>query len=128
MTSTANTHRVFVTAESPSSGVAAKGNLSGIVSIVDSKSGSSQLSSPSLPSLRTSPPTFADCLLSFLFRRTVLSLFARVANLPDVDPGKMKRHRRASSVSSQSSDVSGASGSGLSTSAGELGRFGEDFV
>ncbi|THH14616.1 hypothetical protein EW146_g5744 [Bondarzewia mesenterica] len=70
---TANAHRVFVTADSPSSsspsvaGLAAMGNLSGIVSIVD-----------------------------------ILSLFARIANLPDVDPTRMQRHRRASSASSHS--------------------------
>ena len=33
---------------------------------------------------------------------SVLSLFARVANLPNVDPTAMQRHRRASSTSSSS--------------------------
>ena len=34
--------------------------------------------------------------------RTVLSHFARIANIPDVDPRRMQRHRRASSASSSS--------------------------
>lgn len=34
----------------------------------------------------------------------VLSLFARIANVQNVDPAQMQRHRRASSVSSQLSD------------------------
>ncbi|KAJ4490233.1 hypothetical protein J3R30DRAFT_3693804 [Lentinula aciculospora] len=33
----------------------------------------------------------------------ILSLFARVANVQDIDPTRMQRHRRASSVSSQAS-------------------------
>ncbi|KAI0070841.1 hypothetical protein K474DRAFT_1607926 [Panus rudis PR-1116 ss-1] len=33
----------------------------------------------------------------------ILSLFARIANLPDVDPTRMQRHRRASSTSTSSS-------------------------
>ena len=34
---------------------------------------------------------------------SVLSIFARIANIPDVDPTRMQRHRRASSTSSSSS-------------------------
>ncbi|KAI0786311.1 hypothetical protein C8Q75DRAFT_808702 [Abortiporus biennis] len=68
-----NSHRLFVTEESPISSTPsftnpAAANLCGIVSIVD-----------------------------------ILSLFARIANLPDVDPTRMQRHRRASSTSSTSS-------------------------
>lgn len=48
---------------------------------------------PSSNSYYTPPPLF----------RTVLSLFARIANIPDVDPTRRMRHRRASSSSSQSS-------------------------
>jgi FOG: CBS domain len=40
--------------------------------------------------------------LSFSRTRTVLSLFARLANVPNVDPRRMQRHRRASSASSTS--------------------------
>ncbi|KAF5369008.1 hypothetical protein D9758_002864 [Tetrapyrgos nigripes] len=36
----------------------------------------------------------------------ILSLFARLANVQDVDPTRMKRHRRASSVSSTRSSIS----------------------
>ena len=35
-------------------------------------------------------------------RTPVLSIFARIANIPDVDPRRMQRHRRASSTSSSS--------------------------
>ncbi|KAH9962828.1 hypothetical protein BC827DRAFT_1195201 [Russula dissimulans] len=69
-----NSHRVFVISETPGSAspsTGLRGNLSGVVSIVD-----------------------------------ILSLFGRIANIPDVDPGKMQRHRRASSASSHGS-VSG---------------------
>ncbi|OBZ67663.1 Protein SDS23 [Grifola frondosa] len=78
-----NSHRLFVTEESPMSSSSnfnpgSSGSLCGIVSTVD-----------------------------------VLSLFARMANLPDVDPKRMQRHRRASSTSSQSSG---------SWSSGDFGR------
>ncbi|KAG8849122.1 cell separation during budding [Tulasnella sp. 330] len=43
----------------------------------------------------------------------VLSVFARLANIPDVDPTTMARHRRANSVTSNSS---GHSGSGTKSS------------
>ncbi|KAF7763435.1 hypothetical protein Agabi119p4_7972 [Agaricus bisporus var. burnettii] len=35
----------------------------------------------------------------------ILSLFAHLARIPDVDPRRMQRHRRASSTSSHSSDI-----------------------
>ncbi|KAI0320593.1 hypothetical protein OF83DRAFT_1212089 [Amylostereum chailletii] len=47
----------------------------------------------------------------------ILSLFARLANIPDVDPTRMQRHRRASSASSTSS-------SPMSGSFTDLGRRG----
>ncbi|KAF9482286.1 hypothetical protein BDN70DRAFT_904772 [Pholiota conissans] len=75
-----NSHRVFVTKESgaasPTMSPTFKTNLTGIVSIVDS--------------------TFKLLV--------VLSLFARSAKIPNVDPTHMQRHRRASSTSSQLSD------------------------
>ncbi|KAF8474400.1 hypothetical protein DFH94DRAFT_636020 [Russula ochroleuca] len=87
-----NSHRLFVISEtpgsaSPSSGF--RGNLSGVVSIVD-----------------------------------VLSLFARIANIPDVDPGRMQRHRRASSASSHGSPSSSWTSLGRSASKGSIGRTG----
>lgn len=36
-------------------------------------------------------------------QRPVLSVFARLANIPDVDPTSMAKHRRANSVTSNSS-------------------------
>ena len=65
----------------------ASSNLSGIVSIVDST-----------VILR---PTMLCYLISGVL--PVLSLFARLAKVPGVDPTHMQRHRRASSASSQSS-------------------------
>lgn len=84
-----NSHRLFVTFEtpgsaSPSAGV--RGNLSGVVSIGD-----------------------------------ILSLFARIANIPDVDPARM-RHRRASSTSSHSSSSGGYAEHVRSGSRGSLRR------
>ncbi|KIK68590.1 hypothetical protein GYMLUDRAFT_36047 [Collybiopsis luxurians FD-317 M1] len=46
----------------------------------------------------------------------ILSLFARLANVKDVDPKRMQRHRRASSVSSQASSKSDHSRSSSRTS------------
>jgi hypothetical protein len=40
----------------------------------------------------------------------VLSLFGRIANIPDVDPTRMQRHRRMSSSSSRSSRSSRSAG------------------
>ena len=40
------------------------------------------------------------------YTRIVLSLFAKLAKIPNVDPTQMQRHRRASSASSQSSMTS----------------------
>ena len=62
------------------------GNLSGIVSIVDS----------AYPLLK-----YTDSF--YLYIPAVLSLFARIAQIRDVDPTRNQRHRRASSASSQSS-------------------------
>ena len=84
------------------------GNLSGVVSVVDSKFATvfSQASSTHL-----------------LVSLTVLALFARLANVQHVDSRRVQRHRRESSASSQSSahgaivglrrDVSTGSGNGL---------------
>ena len=85
----ANAHRVFVTRDSlPASPTTlSSGNLTGIVSIVDSQYHKSTF----LSRLSTFPPL------------PVLSLFARLAKVPGVDPTRMQRHRRASSASSQSS-------------------------
>ncbi|EJF56777.1 hypothetical protein DICSQDRAFT_140907 [Dichomitus squalens LYAD-421 SS1] len=71
-----NSHRLFVTEDSPMSSAAtftsaSPTNLCGIVSVVD-----------------------------------VLAIFARIANIPDVDPTRMQRHRRASSTSSSSTSDS----------------------
>lgn len=62
------------------------GNLTGIVSTVDSE----------LFQIPQICGASGD-------RDQVLSLFARVAKVPGVDPAQMRRHRRASSASSQSS-------------------------
>lgn len=90
--SPANSHRVFVTHEStpgsPSMTPAVSSNLTGIVSVVDSTFDSFQL-----PWTNITNPYFL-----------VLSLFARCAKVPNVDPTHMQRHRRASSASSQLSD------------------------
>ncbi|KZT07022.1 CBS-domain-containing protein [Laetiporus sulphureus 93-53] len=51
----------------------------------------------------TFPPSSSGSLSGIVSTVDVLSLFARLANLPDVDPKRMQRHRRASSTSSQSS-------------------------
>jgi hypothetical protein len=64
--------------------------LCGIVSVVDSAYSVHRLSCLSLmPNLY----------------HVVLSLFARIANVPDVDPTQRMRHRRASSTSSHSSSL-----------------------
>jgi hypothetical protein len=87
----ANAHRLFVTRESSGSTSPVipsfRGNLSGIVSIVDS----------SFLSIfgKSNPLSKIPCI--------VLSLFAQLAKLPDIDPQRMQRHRRASSASSTSS-------------------------
>ncbi|KAI0252538.1 hypothetical protein BJV78DRAFT_1124610 [Lactifluus subvellereus] len=54
----------------------------------------------------------------------ILSLFARVANIPNVDPGRMQRHRRASSASSQGSTSGGFTDLARSTSKGSIGHTG----
>ena len=46
----------------------------------------------------------------------VLSLFARIAKIPNIDPTQMQRHRRASSSSTTSSDRGGLSRSSSTTS------------
>lgn len=56
-----------------------------------------------------SPPQHAASLSGVVSIVDVLSIFARLARLPDVDPTAMQRHRRASSTSSASS----ASGGGV---------------
>ncbi|KAI9449702.1 hypothetical protein F5148DRAFT_1246200 [Russula earlei] len=87
---TTNSHRVFVISETPGSAspsTVVRGNLSGVVSIVD-----------------------------------ILSLFARIANIPDVDPGRMQRHRRASSASSQGSASGNLVNLARSTSSGSIRR------
>jgi hypothetical protein len=61
------------------------GNLTGIISIVDSMYINLFLR-----------------LFSCVNQQPVLSLFAHLARIPDVDPGRMQRHRRASSTSSHS--------------------------
>ncbi|KAL6298205.1 hypothetical protein BKA93DRAFT_744603 [Sparassis latifolia] len=58
-----------------------------------------------------SPSSSTGNLCGLVSTVDVLSQFARIANLPDVDPTRMQRHRRASSVSSQSSSSSPRSGS-----------------
>lgn len=89
----ANAHRVFVTEESALSGSpttftsATPNNLCGIVSVVDGTSSCLDFICPAA--------TYAH--LSYY---VVLSLFARLANIQDVDPTRMQRHRRASSTSS----------------------------
>ncbi|KAH8979851.1 hypothetical protein EDB92DRAFT_2118603 [Lactarius akahatsu] len=79
-----NSHRLFLTSESngsasPSAGL--RGNLSGIVSIGDSKH----------------IHYYSLGLACWRVALTVFSLFARIANIPDVDPARMQRPRRASS-------------------------------
>ncbi|KAH7886864.1 hypothetical protein F5I97DRAFT_1807351 [Phlebopus sp. FC_14] len=46
------------------------------------------------------------CLCGIVSVVDILSLFARIANIPDVDPTQRMRHRRASSSSSQSGGLS----------------------
>jgi len=85
-----NSHRVFVISETPGSAspsTGLRGNLSGVVSIVD-----------------------------------ILSLFARIASIPDVDPGKMQRHRRASSASSHGSVSGNLANLARSASRSSIGR------
>ncbi|KAH9924079.1 uncharacterized protein B0H18DRAFT_1085580 [Fomitopsis serialis] len=60
------------------------------------------------------PPTSTGNLTGIVSTVDVLSLFARIANLPDVDPTRMQRHRRASSTSSNSNS-SGSRSSGRSS-------------
>ncbi|KAH9836090.1 uncharacterized protein C8Q71DRAFT_65608 [Rhodofomes roseus] len=62
----------------------------------------------------TFPPTSAGNLTGIVSTVDVLSLFARIANLPDIDPTRMQRHRRASSASSNSNS-SGSRSSGRSS-------------
>ena len=88
---TANAHRLFVIKDasmklSPTATSSSPGNLSGIVSIVDSTW---------ILLMQTDSP--------YLNMGTVLSLFARIAQIRGVDPTRNQRHRRASSASSQSS-------------------------
>ncbi|KAI0298652.1 hypothetical protein B0F90DRAFT_1731455 [Multifurca ochricompacta] len=52
----------------------------------------------------------------------ILSLFARVANIPNVDPGRMQRHRRASSASSHGSTSGSFADLVRTTSRGSLRR------
>lgn len=77
-------------------------------------------SAASSPSLTVSPypPSSRSPSLSVVHpHRSVLSLFARIAHIPDVDPTQRMRHRRASSSSSQSSrDFSARSRSSSRTS------------
>ncbi|KAI0918330.1 hypothetical protein AcW1_009758 [Taiwanofungus camphoratus] len=47
-------------------------------------------------------PTSTGNLSGIVSTVDVLALFARIANLPDVDPTRMQRHRRASSASASS--------------------------
>jgi len=54
----------------------------------------------------------------------ILSLFARIANIPDVDPGRMQRHRRASSNSSLGSTSNSSPDLARSTSRGSIRRAG----
>ncbi|EPS98233.1 hypothetical protein FOMPIDRAFT_1024693 [Fomitopsis schrenkii] len=56
------------------------------------------------------PPTSNSNLTGIVSTVDVLSLFARLANLPDIDPTRMQRHRRASSASNNSNST-GSSGS-----------------
>ncbi|KAI0726525.1 hypothetical protein C8Q72DRAFT_845797 [Fomitopsis betulina] len=56
------------------------------------------------------PPTSTGNLTGIVSTVDVLSLFARLANLPDVDPTRMQRRRRASSASNNSNST-GSSGS-----------------
>ena len=94
---TANAHRVFVTEDSPLSGSptssftsTSSNNLCGIVSVVDGRR--------ALISIFTQPVSQPPS--------AVLSLFARIASVPNIDPQRMQRHRRASSTSSSDSSRS----------------------
>ncbi|KAK7685443.1 hypothetical protein QCA50_011306 [Cerrena zonata] len=58
------------------------------------------------PPFAPSPTTNLSGIVSIV---DILSLFARLANIPDVDPTRMQRHRRASSTSTSSSPLSGRS-------------------
>lgn len=86
----ANAHRLFVSDEAesinPVLSPSSPGNLTGIISIVDSMY-----------------INWVLHLVSCVNQYPVLSLFAHLARIPDVDPGRMQRHRRASSTSSHSS-------------------------
>ncbi|EIN08199.1 hypothetical protein PUNSTDRAFT_44773 [Punctularia strigosozonata HHB-11173 SS5] len=82
-------HRLFVTSDASSSPSTltspnASGHLTGVVSIIDSEN-----------------PRIC---------RILLSLFGRIANIPDVDPTRLQRHRRMSSSSSRSSRSSRSTG------------------
>ncbi|OSX61284.1 hypothetical protein POSPLADRAFT_1146409 [Postia placenta MAD-698-R-SB12] len=57
------------------------------------------------------PPTSTGSLTGIVSTVDVLSLFARIAQLPDIDPTRMQRHRRASSASGSSSSRSSDAGS-----------------
>ena len=107
--SPANSHRLFVLSETPGSASPSagfRGNLSGVVSIVDSKK---------VPVVLKFGNQIVD------YGLPVLSLFARIANVPDVDPGRM-RHRRASSASSQGSPSNSWISLARSSSKGSIGR------
>ena len=98
----ANAHRVFVTKESAKASAvmspSSHSNLTGIVSIVDSVF------------LRSPPKKKLNTLFSFFyFWRTVLSLFARIAKIPNIDPTQKQRHRRASSASTSDRSLSRSS-------------------
>ncbi|KAH7919305.1 hypothetical protein BV22DRAFT_1041057 [Leucogyrophana mollusca] len=57
-------------------------------------------------SISSSPISGGGGLCGIVSTVDILSLFARVANIPDVDPTQRMRHRRASSSSSHSSRAS----------------------
>lgn len=91
------------------------GGLCGIVSVVDSASFDF---------------CFHLCIIIPLICHLVLSLFARVANIPNVDPTQRMRHRRASSASSQSGIVRDVrrSGSFAHTQTRDLSQSSRDFA
>lgn len=88
----ANAHRLFVTQETPGAASPVHNGPSGIVSVVDS-------------SFFLLVKNEGKIVLIFVIL-LVLSLFARLANVEDIDPTRMQRHRRASSVTSSHSSKS----------------------
>lgn len=114
----ANAHRVFVTKEltttSPVMSPTAHSNLTGIVSIVDSAFLFFHLPPPQ-KTIGT-PLLLTLVIFFFVLTNVVLSLFARIAKIPNIDPTQMQRHRRASSSSTTSSDRGGLSRSSSTTS------------